>query len=250
LSITTPLFDHSPGPFSLIVPAYNERNRLSAALPRVFEYLRARFSQLEVIYVDDGSTDGTYEELQRYEEINPELKILRHGKNQGKGRAVRTGLEAAKGEIILFSDADFSTPIEDLDLLLQYLAQGYDIVIGSRDVPGAKVEVHQSKLREITGKIGNAIVQTLLLLPFEDTQCGFKLFRSAAIKTILPRLTIDGFAFDMEILAVASVHSMRIAEVPVTWRNVLDSKVMPKDTVQVLADVFKIRYRLAMGNYS
>ena len=151
---------------------------------------------------------------------------------------------------MLFSDVDFSTPIEDVQKLLSCLLSGYDIAIGSRGVPGANVEVPQSLLREATGKIGNAIVQSLLLLPFEDTQCGFKLYRSGVIQKILPRLRVDGFAFDMEMLLAATTLGFRVAEVPVKWRDALESKVRPIHVLDVLKDVLLMRYRLAMGNYS
>jgi dolichyl-phosphate beta-glucosyltransferase len=236
-------------PFSLIVPAYNEEHRLKAPMPHVFEYLRNRFPDFEVLYVDDGSTDSTFAALEKASDDYPEIRLLRHERNYGKGRAVRTGIEAARGELILFSDADFSTPIEETEEFARILESGFDIVIGSRAVSGANVEIHQPLLREVTGRIGNAIVQTLLLLPFHDTQCGFKMFRANSAKAILPFLTIDGFGFDMEILAVATAHRMRICEAPVTWRNVLESRVKMTDTLRVLFDVLNIRYGLAVGKY-
>ena len=234
---------------SIVIPAYNEEKRL-VNQTHVFEYVRNNFDNVEIIYVDDGSTDGTYLCLLEYEKENPEVRILRHDQNLGKGKAVRTGMEAATGDLVLFSDADFSTPIDEIQKLLPFVRNGFDIAFGSRGVPGSNVEIRQPLLRVATGKIGNAIVQTLLLLPFTDTQCGFKLYRANALKTILPRLTIDGFAFDMEMLAVASVHGFRAVEVPVTWRNVLDSRVRAIHNLEVLRDVLRIRYRMAMGDYS
>jgi dolichyl-phosphate beta-glucosyltransferase len=236
--------------FSLIVPAYNEERRLGMAIPNIFEYLKSTFDTFEILYVDDGSQDLTYARLEEASANYPELKVLRHDRNYGKGFAIRTGLKAARGRFILFSDADFSTPIEEIDGFLRKLEEGFDIVIGSRAIAGSNVEIHQSALREITGKIGNAIVQALLLLPFQDTQCGFKMFRRESVQSILPFLTIDGFAFDIEMLVVATAQGMRITEVPVTWRNVLDSKVKMIHTLQVLADVLRIRYQLALGKYS
>jgi len=236
--------------FSLVVPAYNEENRLSTPLPHVFEYLRSKFLSFEVLYVDDGSQDSTCARLEEASLKYSELRVLKHDRNYGKGRAIRTGLDAARGEIILFSDADFSTPIEETETFIRILETGFDIAIGSRAVPGSNVEIHQSMFREFTGKMGNAVVRALLLLPFHDTQCGFKMFRAQSVRNILPFLTIDGFAFDIEILVVAMAQQMRIKEVPVTWRNVLDSKVKMIHTVQVLADVLNIRYRLALGKYS
>jgi dolichyl-phosphate beta-glucosyltransferase len=236
------------GSLSLVIPAYNEANRLDSQ-SRVFEYIRRNFKKPEFIYVDDGSSDGTYLRLLEYQKENPQVRILRHERNLGKGKAVRTGMEAATGSLVLFSDVDFSTPIEEIQKLLPYIRSGFDIAFGSRALPDSNVEIRQSLLRQATGKIGNAIVQTLLLLPFSDTQCGFKLYRAEALQTILPRLTINGFAFDMEMLAVASVHGLKAVEVPVTWRNVLDSRVRPMHNLEVLRDVFRIRYRMAMGDY-
>jgi dolichyl-phosphate beta-glucosyltransferase len=234
---------------SLVIPAYNEEKRLGNQT-RVFEYIRSNFQTVEFLYVDDGSTDGTYLRLLDYQKENPEVKILRHARNLGKGKAVRTGMEAATGDLILFSDVDFSTPIEEIQKLLPFIRTGFDIAFGSRGVPGSNVEIHQSLLRQVTGKIGNVIVQTLLLLPYTDTQCGFKLYRADALKKILPRLTVDGFAFDMEMLAVASVQGLKAVEVPVTWRNVLDSRVRAIHNLEVLRDVLRIRYQMAMGDYS
>ena len=236
--------------FSLIVPAFNEEKRLHNELPHVLEYLGRNFHNFEVIYVDDGSSDHTYQTLLDMRRKFPEIRVLRLEKNEGKGKAVRTGLQDSCGNIILFSDADFSTPIEETSKLLDFLGKGFDIVIGSRAVEGSQIEIHQPRIREITGKVGNAVVQTLLLLPFRDTQCGFKLFRRAAVRKILPFLKIDGFAFDMEILAVAVSKGLKVAEVPVVWRNVLESKVRLHHTFQVLLDVLKIRYDQSMGKYS
>jgi dolichyl-phosphate beta-glucosyltransferase len=241
--------DTDASSLSLVIPAYNEEKRLGSQ-SHVFEYIRSHFTRAEFIYVDDGSTDGTYLRLLDYQRQNPQVKILRHERNRGKGRAVRSGMEAATGDLVLFSDVDFSTPIEEIQKLLPYIRNGFDIAFGSRGAPGSNVEIRQSLLRVATGKIGNAIVQTLLFLPFTDTQCGFKLYRADALKTILPRLTVDGFAFDMEMLAVASVHGLRAMEVPVTWRNVLDSRVRAIHNLEVLRDVLRIRYRMAMGDYS
>ena len=234
---------------SLVIPAYNEEKRLGGQ-SHVFEYIRSNFRTAEILYVDDGSTDGTYVRLLDYQKHNPKVKVLRHERNLGKGKAVRTGMEAATGDLVLFSDVDFSTPIEEVQKLLPYISNGFDVAFGSRSVPGSNVEIRQSLLREATGRIGNAIVQSLLLLPFADTQCGFKLYRAEALKTILPTLTVDGFAFDMEILAAACAQGWRVAEVPVTWRNVLDSRVRAIHNLEVLRDVLRIRYRLAMADYS
>ena len=236
--------------FSLIVPTYNEEGRMEAPVQGVAEYLRRRFSKWEAIYVDDGSKDSTYDKLLQLRAMHSEFRVLHYEKNRGKGFAVRKGLEAARGNLILFSDADFSTPIQELETLMKQMSNGFDIVIGSRGLPDSKVDVHQPWFRETIGKSGNLLVRASLPIDFTDTQCGFKLFTKKAAQFLLPRLTIEGFAFDIEILAVAQFHGLRIAEVPVVWRDIPKSKVRLRHSFEVLRDLFTIRYRLAMGRYA
>jgi dolichyl-phosphate beta-glucosyltransferase len=243
--------NYQNGLLSVVVPVFNEEQRLEASLPRVLEYLRQNFTNWEVVYSDDGSTDGTYRKLLQIQAQEPKLRIVTDQQNRGKGCAVRLGLQAAAGDVLLFSDADFSTPIEDTETLLRHLNQGYDFVIGSRALPDSRVEIHQSWARENLGQVGNLIIRSLLPLDYEDTQCGFKMLRRKAAEIILPKLTIDGFAFDVEMLVIAFLHQLKVAEVPVTWRNVLGSKVDPlRNSLEVLRDVLKIRYRLGTGYYS
>jgi len=237
---------------SVIVPVYNEEKRLDLPLPGAIHYLQSHFSNWEIIYSDDGSTDGTYERLLQIQKDFPHVfVIVKELENRGKGNAVCQGIKIARGNIVLFSDADFSTPIEETQKLLEKMAEGYDIVIGSRGLPDSNVEIHQSWARETMGKIFNLIIRTLLPVSFQDTQCGFKMFRTDAIRKIVPRLTISGFAFDVELLIAAETNQLKIAELPVTWRNVRDSKVHPiRNSLEMLKDVLAIRYRLAMGQYS
>jgi dolichyl-phosphate beta-glucosyltransferase len=231
---------------SLVVPVYNEEKRFAAPPEKAFEYLSANFSRWEIIYVDDGSKDQTYACLLEAQKTHPGLQIARNTTNSGKGSAIRKGMQAAAGEVILFSDADFSTPIEDSEKLLGVLLEGYDLAIASRDLPSSNVEVHQSEIREFMGKTFNLIIRSLLPLDFQDTQCGFKMFRKRAAEIILPRMQLDGFAFDVEMLVIAQANSLKIAEVPVTWRNVLESRVHPiRNSLEMLRDVLSIRYRLA-----
>jgi len=236
---------------SIVVPAYNEEKRIENPLDRVVRYLRDHYDQWELIYSDDGSTDGTYEKLRKLQEVYPEIEVVRSAKNRGKGSAVRAGMLAASGNIILFSDADFSTPIEETKRLFAYLQNGYDIAIGSRGLSDSNVEVHQAWPREMMGKIFNTFLRSLLPLEFMDTQCGFKMFTRKAANVILPRMHLDGFAFDVEMLIIAQVNRLRIAEVPVVWRNVLESRVHPiRNSLEMLRDVLKVRYRLGMNLYS
>lgn len=236
---------------SLIVPVYNEETRLLGPLAAVVTFLEDHFSQWEVIYSDDGSTDSTAAILNRLHLENPRIRAVASPKNRGKGSAVRNGLAAAKGDLLLFSDADFSAPIEESLKLLSALKSGADVAMGSRGLDQSMIEVRQPWFRETMGKTFNLVLQTLLPIPFYDTQCGFKLFRKKVIDALLPRLQVDGFAFDVEMLVVAQQHAFRIAEVPIVWRDVLESKVHPiRSSLQMLRDVFAIRYRLAMNLYA
>lgn len=236
---------------SLIVPAYNEESRLLAPIPAVIAFLEKTYPRWEIIFSDDGSTDSTATLIQTLQAEHPAIRRVGTGKNCGKGSAVRLGLSAAAGNLILFSDADFSSPIEECLKLHSALDEGYDIAIGSRGLIESQIEVRQSWARETMGKTFNLILRMLLPIPFNDTQCGFKMFRREAAAVLLPRLRVDRFAFDVEMLVIAQQHRLCIAEVPVVWRNVLDSKVHPiKSSLEMLRDVFAIRYRLAMNLYA
>jgi len=236
---------------SVVVPAYNEEKRIEQPLERVVSYLRNHFDQWELIYSDDGSKDKTRTKLIKLQEMYPELKVVGTEKNRGKGSAVRNGMLAASGDIVLFSDTDFSTPIEEIEKLLSSLQKGYDIAIGSRGLSESNIEVHQAWAREMMGKMFNALLRSLLPIDFMDTQCGFKMFNRKATDVILPRMHLDGFAFDVEMLIIAQANKLRIAEVPVVWKNVLDSRVHPiRNSLEMIRDVLKVRYRLVMNLYS
>ena len=236
---------------SIVVPAFNEEKRIERPLDEVVQYLRSRFEHWELIYSDDGSTDKTLEKLRSLQEKYPEIKIVGVPKNRGKGSAVRIGMSAASGNVILFSDTDFSTPIQEAERLFQYLDDGYDVAIGSRGLSDSQVEVHQAWAREMMGKMFNAMLRSLLPIEFKDTQCGFKMFSRKAVDIILPKMHLESFAFDVEMLIIAQANRLRIAEVPVIWRNVLDSRVHPiRNSIEMIRDVLKVRHRLAMNLYS
>lgn len=235
---------------SVIVPVFNEENRVEAGLPSLFSYLETHFEKWQVIYVDDGSTDGTYKTLELAAQKYSGLRLLRVPSNTGKGNAVRQGFQVSEGDFIIFSDADFSTPIEEIATLFTFIDKGFDIAIGSRSLEESNVEIRQAWMRQSLGKIFNLIIRTLLPLQFQDTQCGFKMFKREAVKMLLPHLKINGFAFDVEILVIAQILGLKIAEVPVTWRNAPGSKVHPvKSSLEMLRDAITIRFRLGKGSY-
>lgn len=235
---------------SVVIPAYNEARRIEKTLHRVQEYLQARNLSFEVLVVDDGSQDGTAEQVEKCKAQFPELKLIRLPVNQGKGSAVKAGMLAAEGDLILMSDADLSTPIEDLEKLEQAIQDGFDLAIGSRRAPGAQIVKHQPWLRE---KIGIAFgILTGLIVPtgFKDTQCGFKLFKAKVAKKLFPLQTLQGLPFDLEILALAQKFGFRIAEVPVRWEDAGGSKVRPfAHLPRVVREVLKIRWNLWRGTY-
>lgn len=224
---------------SIVIPAYNEQNRIE----RTLEAITKRCKNAEIIVVDDGSKDRTVEITKRFRKV----RIIKHAKNMGKGAAVRTGMMEAKGDKILFTDADMSTPITELGRLLKIKA---DIIIGSRAVTGAIIKLHQPLYRELLGKTFNKIVQLLAVPGVWDTQCGFKIFTNDAAKDIFARTLIDGFGFDVEALYLARQLGYTIQEVPVTWLNSKESKVHPvKDSWRMLNDIFKIKWNALIGRY-
>ena len=235
---------------SLVIPAYNEESRLAAPIPGVIGFLNQAYRRWEIIFSDDGSTDSTAMLIHRLQEEYSGIRRVGVPRNRGKGSAVRQGLSAAAGDLILFSDADFSSPIEECLKLQAAVEGGSDIAIGSRGLLESKIEVRQSWARETMGKTFNLILRSLLPITFNDTQCGFKMLRREAAAIVLPRLRVDRFAFDVEMLVIAQRHGLRIAEVPVVWRNALDSKVHPiRSSLEMLDDVFAIRRRLAKNLY-
>lgn len=227
---------------SVVIPAYNEARRLGPTLDRVAAYLGGRGVDYEIVVVDDGSTDATAELVSRHPA--PGLRLVRQPENRGKGAALRAGVAAAAGARVLLTDADLSTPIADLERLEPRFAAGADLVLGSRAARGARIDRHQPLYRELMGKTFNRIIRLLGVRGIGDTQCGFKLLSGAAARDLFPRLTIDGFAWDVELVWLARRRGFRVDEVGVSWADSADSRVHPvRDSARMLRDVVRMRLR-------
>ncbi len=231
----------APIQLSLIFPCYNEETRLPASLQRVRDYLRDTGLTYEILIVDDGGTDRTTEIARAVAAEDPHVRVLRYEQNQGKGHAVAYGARHARGQWVLFSDADLSTPIEEMERLLPQLERGYDIVIASRGLKESKLVVRQPWYRERAGKLMNFLIRTLCGLKFADTQCGFKLFSARAARDIFPNLTVRGWMFDVEVLVVAQRLGYTTTDVPVTWLNSGESRVKLRHLPRIIRELVHIR---------
>jgi dolichyl-phosphate beta-glucosyltransferase len=229
---------------SVVVPAYNESARLLPTLERMREYLDAAGEEYEVIVVDDGSLDTTAADAEGVARDWPQLNVLRQAPNRGKGAAVRWGMLSAKGDLRLFSDADLSTPIEELEKLRAAIAGDCQVAIASRAVKGRQIVVHQPGLRELMGKVYNRLLQLLVLPGIHDSQCGFKLFTAEAAQRCFEPLKTERFGFDAEVLLRARRAGWKIAEIPVRWSHRDDSRVSAlRDSVVVFVDLLRLRFR-------
>lgn len=228
---------------SVIIPAYNEAKRLPLTLVDVDRHLSKVDYSYEVIVVNDGSQDATPDIVQRFSRLVNNLRLIDNKENHGKGWVVRQGMLAAKGNWRLFTDADNSTSIDHFERMLPYLKE-YSVIIGSRDVRGAKLVPPQPWYRRLLGNFGNIIIQILLLRGFWDTQCGFKCFSEEAAEKIFRIAKVDRWGFDVEALALAKHFGYKIKEIPVTWVNDSRSKVSAKAYLSVLWDVLRVRWWL------
>jgi dolichyl-phosphate beta-glucosyltransferase len=236
---------------SVIIPAYNEEKRIGKTLERVLEYLAAAGADFEVIVADDGSRDATARVVGEIAARDARVRLVQLRENQGKGEAVKRGVLASRGDWVLFSDADLSTPIEEVEKLVAKADEGFPVTIGSRTIRGANVEVHQPWYRELMGKTFNAFVRMIALGGFVDTQCGFKCFRGDAARMIFERTRIKRFAFDVETLVIARRLALPIAEVPIRWLNEPHSRVaIFRDSLRMLLDLFRIRWYALSGRYN
>jgi glycosyltransferase involved in cell wall biosynthesis len=237
---------------SVVIPAYNEARRLPQTLDDVLAYLGRQPYRAEVVVVDDGSTDETAQLARERSAPATEVRVLAHpdGRNHGKGAAVRRGMAAARGQYRVFMDADNSTTLSHIEAFWPWFEQGYDVVIGSRGIAGAHVVIHQPWYKELGGKVGNRIIRALAAPGINDTQAGFKMFSQRCIEDILPRLTIERWGFDVELIVASRCRGYRVKELPITWRNNFASTVPASAYLQVLGEVWRVRKQRAAGRYS
>ncbi len=233
---------------SVIIPAWNEEGRMSASLKRVAAFVQGQTQAIEVIVVDDGSTDATPAIVEGFGREHPFIRLIRNS-HGGKGAAVKTGVAQAEGQYLIISDTDLSVPIEELPKFLPPTLDGYDIAIASREVQGAN-RINEPYYRHLMGRVYNLLVRLLAVPGIQDTQCGFKAFRREVACELFPYQTIEGWGFDVEILFIAQRFGYRIVEVPVIWYYGAESKVNPvKDTLGMVSDLWQVRRNARRGLY-
>jgi glycosyltransferase involved in cell wall biosynthesis len=237
--------------YSIVIPAYNESARIATSLDKILSYTVARNWDAEIIVVDDGSKDGTAEIVRARANHHPGLRLLSNPGNRGKGYSVRNGMLHAQGEIFLFSDADLSSPIEEFDKLLEAIAKGADVAMGSRWV-NAELQTEKQPLhRQLFGRLFNLALRITLGLQFKDTQCGFKAFTRAAAQAIFPLQTIERWGFDPELIYLAQRLGYRVQEVPVAWAHREGTRINPlRDGIRMLGEMLQIRWNALTGRYS
>ncbi len=236
--------------YSIVIPAYNEGARLGATLEKVLAYVHARGWDAEVIVVNDGSHDNTAEIVKTFSAIDPSVRLVENPGNRGKGYSVRNGMLNACGRIVLFSDADLSSPIEEAPKLLQVLEEGADIAIGSRWLRAETQTRRQPLHRQVFGRIFNLMLRVTLGLKFKDTQCGFKAFRQPAVQTIFPLQKIERWGFDPEILFLARKFKFKVQEVSVAWGHSGGTRIHPLvDGSRMFMEMLRIRWYDLTGKY-
>ena len=235
---------------SIVIPAYNEEARLGPTLNRVLNFIRLQAWDAEVIVVDDGSRDRTADLVRKYAESDGTIRLVQNPGNRGKGYSVRNGMLNARGRVILFTDADLSSPIEEAPKLLEALEAGADIAIGSRWMRSELRTKRQSLTRQVLGRVFNLLLRMVLRLDFKDTQCGFKAFRRRAATAVFPLQRIERWGFDPEILFLARRAGFKTVEVPVRWGHDNGTRINPvADGSRMVADMLRIRWHSLSGKY-
>jgi len=233
---------------SIIIPAYNEQSRLPNTLGQVFHFLAKQSFKSEVIVVENGSTDKTFEVVQKFAEQHKNLRVI-HNEERGKGGAVQRGVREAHGEYVFICDADLSMPVEEISKFLPRALKDFDIAIGSREAPGA-VRYNEPYYRHLTGRVFNMLIRLMVLPNLQDTQCGFKCLRAEVARDIFPFQTLTGWAFDVELLYIAHHHGYGILEIPIDWYFNADSKVrVLRDSWRMFIDLLVIRRNARRGRY-
>ena len=237
--------------YSIVLPAYNERERIAGTLDRILAYGTRRGWNAEVIVVNDGSSDATAEIVREYAREHPALRLLENPGNRGKGYSVRNGMLHARGDILLFSDADLSSPIEEADKLFAAIASGADIAIGSRWLD-RRLQIRRQPLhRRLFGRIFNLALRVILGLQFKDTQCGFKAFTRRSAQAIFPLQKIERWGFDPELLYLAGKFGFAVSEVPVAWSHREGTRINPlRDGIRMFGEMLRVRWYALKGNYA
>jgi dolichyl-phosphate beta-glucosyltransferase len=239
-----------PTTYTIVIPAYNESARIRATLDRVLAHTTERRWDVEVLVVDDGSRDDTAQIVENYAAQHPSLRLLQNPGNRGKGYSVRNGMLHASGEILLFSDADLSSPIEEADKLFAALEAGADVAIGSRWLRTELQTQRQSLYRQLFGRVFNVALRIVLRLPYRDTQCGFKAFTRRAAQAIFPRQHIERWGFDPEILFLARKLGMKVEEVAVEWAHSEGTRINPwRDGIRMFVEMLRVRWYSLTGEY-
>jgi glycosyltransferase involved in cell wall biosynthesis len=237
--------------YSIVVPAYNETERIGATLERLLEYCAQKNWNAEIIVVDDGSKDNTTDIVREFMAKSPMVRLVQNPGNRGKGYSVRNGMLQANGEILLFSDADLSAPIEEAEKLFASIREGNDVAIGSRWMRSELQIRKQPLYRQLNGRIFNLLLRTVLNLRNKDTQCGFKAFTRRSAETIFPLQKIERWGFDPELLYLAKKFGFSVSEVPVAWSHRDGTRLNPiRDGIRMAGDVLKVRWNAWTGEYN
>jgi dolichyl-phosphate beta-glucosyltransferase len=236
--------------YSIIIPAYNESARIGRALVEVLRCVHERRWLAEILVVNDGSVDDTAAVVRRFAASNPEVRLIENGENRGKGYSVRHGMLSASGDLVMFTDADLSSPIDEAELLFAALRNGADIAIGSRWLERTRQTARQPLYRQFFGRCFNGVTRLVMGLHFADTQCGFKAFRRPVAQTIFQLQRIERWGFDPELLFIALKRGYTIREVPVTWGHDERSRLSYlKDGWKMLEEIVRIRWNALTGVY-